>query len=182
MKRSGVPSKSNGGFKVPWKNDESSPKKTTEPVLKKKKILGGSPLKPKVIYCVYYLTLQQELDLTSMSIEELEKENIKKMGLLKSKQKEYDILKKKMDDLQEEIDKKSKNQVGNIDGKLEKLTEKWIKLCQDVLVELQAKATTPTPIGQMIAYFGIEVTLPLLFYNLFLQPTLLRYKEDTDGF
>lgn len=99
-------------------------------------------------------------------MEELEKEETRKFALLKQKQKEYEALKKKVDDLQTDLAKKDKTQLGNVDGKLEKLTEKWTRLCQDVLLELQQKATNPTPIGQMLVYFGIEVNILFKKYLL----------------
>jgi predicted nuclease with TOPRIM domain len=98
-------------------------------------------------------------------LEELEQEEAKKLVMLKQKQKEYEVLRKKVEDLQTDLEKTSKAQVGNIDGKLEKLTEKWTKLCQEVLQELQQKATNPTPIGQMLVYFGIEVTFTVVLLS-----------------
>ncbi len=100
-----------------------------------------------------------------MNEEELENECSKLQSQLLQKQRELDSLRKKTESRQTDNVLKA----GNSDGKLEELTEKWTRLCQEVLLELQQKARQPTTLGQLIAYFQIE-------------PSIVRYNEEIDGF
>jgi hypothetical protein len=101
-----------------------------------------------------------------MSAKELESERTKLAAQLKLKEKELDGWKKKLSEI------KSKDQIsraGDEDGRVEELTEKWIDLCQRVLLEIQSKASTQPSIGEVIRHFGID-------------PSLIRYNEELDSF
>jgi len=99
----------------------------------------------------------------SMNENELKKEEDRLISLINQKEKELENLKKKSKD-PKEISKS-----GNADGKLESLVTKWINLCQTVLIELQQKSKSPTSLKQLMYYFQIE-------------PNLIQYNSEIDGF
>lgn len=100
-----------------------------------------------------------------MNEDELDNELSALQSQLCQKQKELDTLKKKKEESRHDTVLKA----GNEDGRIEQLTEKWTRLSQEVLLELQQKARQPTTIGQLIGYFQIDTSL-------------VRYNEETDGF
>ncbi len=52
------------------------------------------------------------------------------------------------------------------------ITEKWIKVCQESLEELQQRANAPTTMEQLLAHYQVDT--PLL--------KTLRFDPDTDSF
>jgi len=106
------------------------------------------------------------VDIQQMDIIELKQEEKRLQSKLKDKKKQLDeaIARK-----EENEKKKGITQAGNEDGKVAVLATKWIQVCQDVLETLQSKASTDSTIGQMITQLGID-------------PKLLNYNEETDGF
>jgi hypothetical protein len=100
-----------------------------------------------------------------MDHKELVEEEKRLTDLLKQKQKEVANLTKKA----AQHNTKDISKAGNADGRVDQLTEKWTQCCQQVLLQLQQKAKTPTTLQQMLAYFQLE-------------PSLVRYNPDTDGF